>query len=295
MPLTHTRTFRVRYHECDSYEHVNNSHYLRYMAETAFDASAAAGYDMEKYDQIGKMWLIRESEVEFLKPLRYDDTFEIKTWVADFRRVQSLRMYEFRLKGSEDLIARGQTNWVFLDTKTRRPTTIPKELKTAFFPEGPPREAPRREPFPTPPPPPSGTVTFKRTVAWSDIDPTGHVNNARYLDFFQEAVMRVMETFNLSNDHHFDDVIGWVVRKARIEYLQQAKVGDTLLISTYLSDVKRASATRHYVIRDGKYQELLTRAYLLFTSIDLSTGRPTRIPAKTMAALAPNISEPDVK
>ncbi len=293
MPLTHTRTFRVRYHECDSLEIVNNSHYLRYMAETAFDASAAAGYDMQKYEQLGKVWLIRESEVEFLKPLRYGDIFEIKTWVADFRRVQSLRMYEFRLQGSEELVTRGQTNWIFLDAKTHRPTTIPEEMKTAFFPEGPPKEAPRRDPFPTPPPPPPGTVTFKRKIAFSDIDPTGHVNNARYLDFFQETIMQVMDTFNLADIHIGE--ISWVIRKVRIEYLQQARAGDTLLISTYLSDIKRVSAIRHFIVRDENSQELVARAYLLFASIHLPTGRPTRIPAETMASLAPNISETDDK
>ena len=40
--FTHIITFRVRYSECDSLGHVNNTHYLRYMQETAFDASAAA-------------------------------------------------------------------------------------------------------------------------------------------------------------------------------------------------------------------------------------------------------------
>jgi acyl-CoA thioester hydrolase len=289
MPLTYTRTFQVRYSECDMYEHVNNSHYLRYMAETTFDASSAAGYDMGKYKQIEKNWLIRENEVEFLQPLRYGDTLEVKTWVADFRRVQSLRMYEFRLKGSERLIARGQTNWIFLDAKTHRPASIPEELKTAFFPEGPPEEAPQREPFPTPPPPPPGAVTFKRRIAWSDLDPTGHVNNAQYLDFLQEAIMEVFDTFDLADSH--DGVIGWVIRKAHIEYLQQARIGDTLIITTYLSDIKRASAIRHYLIRDEKSEELVARAYLLFASIDLSTGRPTRIPADTLAALTPNISE----
>ena len=289
MPLTHTRTFQVRYAECDMYAHVNNSHYLRYMAETAFDASSAAGYDMEKYERLGKTWLIRENQVEFLRPLRYGDTFEVKTWVADFRRVQSLRMYEFRLKGSEDLVARGQTNWIFLDLKTHRPATIPEELKTAFFPEGPPDKAPQREPFPTPPPPPPGAVTHKRQVAWSDLDPTGHVNNAQYLDFFQEAIMEVFHTFNLADSH--DSIIGWVIRKARIEHLHQARLGDTLLITTYLSDIKRASAIRHYIIHDKKSREVVARAYLLFASIDLSTGRPTRIPSETIDLLAANISK----
>jgi acyl-CoA thioester hydrolase len=290
MPLTHTRTFQVRFAECDMYEHVNSSHYLRYMAEAAFDASSAAGYNMEKYEQMGKTWLIRENQVEFLRSLRYGDTFEVKTWVADFRRVQSLRMYEFRLNGSEDLVARGQTNWIFLDSKTHRPATIPEALKTAFFPEGPPSEAPQREPFPAPPPPPSGAVTFKRQVAWSDLDPTGHVNNARYVDFLQEAIMEVFNTFNLA-EHDMNDVIGWVIRKARIEHIRQARFGDILNITTYLSDIKRASAIRHYVIRDEKSQEVVARANVLFASIDLASGRPTRIPQDTMDVLAPNIAE----
>lgn len=289
MPMAYTRSFQVRYSECDMYEHVNNSHYLRYMAETAFDASAAAGYSMEKYKQMGRIWLIRENQVEFLKPLRYGDTFEVKTWVADFRRVQSLRKYEFRLKGSEDLVAKGQTNWIFLDSETHRPATIPNELKTAFFPEGPPDAAPPRDPFPAPPPPPPGTVTFKRQVAWSDLDPTGHVNNARYLEFLQEAIMEVYNAFDLAD--HENSVIAWVIRKAHIEHLRQARFGDTLNITTYLSDVKRASAIRHYTIHDEKNREVFARAYLLFASIDLATGRPIRIPQDTIDALAPNIVE----
>jgi acyl-CoA thioesterase FadM len=39
------RTFRVRYYECDAYGHVNNTHYLRYLQETALDAATMMGYD----------------------------------------------------------------------------------------------------------------------------------------------------------------------------------------------------------------------------------------------------------
>ena len=53
MPLTNTTKFRVRYVECDAYGHVNNANYLRYMQEAAFAASAAVGYDVRRYDEIG--------------------------------------------------------------------------------------------------------------------------------------------------------------------------------------------------------------------------------------------------
>ena len=50
MQHIHERTFRVRYYECDAYGHVNHANYLRYMQETAFDASAAVGYEIARYE-----------------------------------------------------------------------------------------------------------------------------------------------------------------------------------------------------------------------------------------------------
>ena len=89
MPLTHERTFRVRYYECDPYGHLNNSNYLRYMQETAFDASAAAGYDLARYQAMERIWWIRSSEIEYLAPVRYNERVTVKTWVENFQRSHS--------------------------------------------------------------------------------------------------------------------------------------------------------------------------------------------------------------
>ena len=96
MPLEHARTFRVRYYECDAFGYAKSVSLLRYMQEAAFDALAAAGYDLARYDELERVWLVRETDVENLRPLRYGDSIQVKTWVADFRRVRSRRMYEMR-------------------------------------------------------------------------------------------------------------------------------------------------------------------------------------------------------
>jgi YbgC/YbaW family acyl-CoA thioester hydrolase len=96
MPLIHKRMFRVRHYECDAYGHVNHANYLRYMQETALDASAAVGYDEARYLAMGTLWLIRETDIEYLCALRYGDSVEVVTWVGDFRRVRSRRFYELR-------------------------------------------------------------------------------------------------------------------------------------------------------------------------------------------------------
>ena len=80
MPLTHERIFRVRYYECDAHGHLNNANYLRYMQETAFDASTAAGFDLEQYQAMQRLWLIRESGVEYLRPLHYKGILVMKSY-----------------------------------------------------------------------------------------------------------------------------------------------------------------------------------------------------------------------
>jgi len=88
------------------------------------EASAAAGYDNSRYEEIGRQWWIRETEVSFLRPLAYGDTVIVKTWVADFHRVRSRRRYAMRLAGSGERVCEAQTDWVFLDTATQRPIVI---------------------------------------------------------------------------------------------------------------------------------------------------------------------------
>ncbi len=292
MPLTHIEKFKVRYTECDQYGHVNNANYLRYMQEAAFDASAAAGYAFKRYDELGQYWLVRETEIEYLKPLTYGDEFEIKTWVVDFRRVRSRRAYEFRLaNGADDLIARASTDWVYLDQQTNRPATVSKEMIAAFFPEGAPQQAPPRDPFPDAPPPPPAVFTLQHRVTFSEIDMAQHVNNAVYLSYVAEAARQVSAHYawptNRLTAHNF----AVIVRRHRIEYLQPAVLDDDLEIATWVSQVKRSSATRHFIISRAIDDQVLARVNTLVVFVELSTGRHIRIPDQFLSDLTPNVTD----
>ena len=191
MALTHVRTFRVRHYECDVHGQVNNANYLRYMQEAAFDASAAAGYDMARYEALGCHWLVRETEVQYLHPLQYGDSVDVKTWVTDFRRVRSRRAYELRNSHSGELVAQGMTDWVYLDSEKLRPVPIPGEMKAAFFPDGPPAIVPPRSRFPCPAPVSQKVYYQRRRVEWRDLDPAQHVNNAVYLAYIEDCTVQV--------------------------------------------------------------------------------------------------------
>ena len=291
MSLIHNSEFQVRFYECDAYGHVNHSNYFRYMQEAAFAASAAAGFPDEEYQRLGVIWLIRDTEVEYLSPLHYGDTAVVTTWVDDFRRVRSRRMYEVRRKGEETLIARGSTDWVLLDRENHNPVSIPDKMKQAFFPEGIPSTRGTRQPFPAPPPAPSGAVTIQREVAWEDVDPAQHVNNAKYFTYMEESGIQAVSQFGLSMHSFLEQGYGSVARRTRIEYKQPAVLGDTLEITTYLSDARAVRATRHFMIRRQSDQQLIAQAYILWVFIDLQTGKPVRMPETLRHELASHIAD----
>lgn len=290
MPLTHIRTFRVRHYECDAYGHLNHANYLRYMQETAFDASAAAGYDFTRYQELGAIWLIRETDIEYLLPLRYDDRVEVKTWVEDFRRVRSRRAYEFRLAQSGTLAARASTDWAYLSRQDGRPVAIPEEMKTAFFPEGVPADALRRGRFPPAPPPPPGVFTMRRRVEWRDIDPMQHVNNATYLTYIEDCGMQVSAAHSWPLERMWGAGFGVVARRHRIEYLLPAVLDDELEIATWVYDVRAASVMRYYTITRSSDSAVLARAHTQWVWIDVASQKPIRIPQAFMTDFAANIA-----
>ena len=288
MPLTSTTAFRVRYVECDAYGHVNNANYLRYMQEAAFNASAEVGYDVNRYEVMGQYWLVRETEVEYIRPLVYGDAFEINTWVADFRRVRSRRAYEFRKPQSEDIIARGTTDWVFIDSVTQRPAAVPPEMIHAFLPEGESIATQSRESFPAAPPPPH-LKDIRRRVMWQDIDQAQHVNNAVYLSYVEDCGMQLLKHFGWPVQRMLEEQVAILIRKHHIQYLQPALFDDEIEIATYVYDVKRASAMRHYAITRVSDGALLAQVHSLGVWVDLTTGLPARFPDQFRADFASNM------
>jgi acyl-CoA thioester hydrolase len=288
MTQAHTTTFHVRHYECDAYGHLNNANYLRYMEHAAIQASAAAGYDDARYAALGSIWLIRETDIEYLLPLRAGDVVEVRTWVADFRRVRSRRRYEFIRVSDGALVARAATEWVYLDAKTLHPVAIPGEMIAAFTPA---REtAEPRLPFPALPEPPSCPYTQEQRVEWRDIDMAMHVNNANYLSYMEACAVDSLGAFGWSMERMKAEDVAIVARRHRIEYQQPAKLGDILRVTTFLADVRRASALRYFtIVRQGD-QALIARAQSRWAFISLATGRGRRIPESILVDFADHIA-----
>lgn len=290
MPPVSTTLFKVRHYECDAYGHLNNANYLRYMEEAAFDASAAVGYDRARYQALGRLWLARETEIEYLRPARYGDTLAVRTWVEDFRRVRSRRRYEFYLLPADELVAQASTDWVYLEAAAQRPLAVPPEMVAAFAGAEPLPPAAPRAPFPAPPPAPPGAFTARRRVEWRDIDSAWHVNNAAYLAYIEDCGIQVAGAFGWPLARCQAEGFAIVARRHHIVYRQPAALDDELTVTTFVAAFQRATATRCFIVRQAASGAVVAEARTLWVWLDTHTGRPVRIPAQFAADFAPNIA-----
>ncbi len=110
----------------DGNGHVNNVAYVRWMQDIAIGHYASIHGVEAQGDS--STWVVREHKVEYLLPAYEGEEIEIQTWIADVRRVRSLRCYRFIRRPDAGLLARGETSWVFVDAKTGTPRAIPPSV-----------------------------------------------------------------------------------------------------------------------------------------------------------------------
>jgi len=111
----------------DQNGHVNNVVYIQWMQDVAtlhFNALGGAA----PMQAAGATWVVRSHNIEYLSPLYAGEDVTVLTWVVNFRRVRSLRRYRFLRASDGVLLARGETDWVFVDAANGRPRKIPDEI-----------------------------------------------------------------------------------------------------------------------------------------------------------------------
>jgi acyl-CoA thioester hydrolase len=115
----------------DGNGHVNNVAYVQWMQDVAVRHFAAIG-GIERMHAVGGTWVARSHRIEYLRPGFAGERIEVRTWVAGCRRVRSLRRYEFVRPTDGAVLARGETDWVFVDVGSGRPRAIPATIRRAF-------------------------------------------------------------------------------------------------------------------------------------------------------------------
>jgi acyl-CoA thioester hydrolase len=118
--------------EIDLMGHVNNIEYLRWTQRAAVRHSDAQGWTTEDYLRLGQGWLVRSHHIEYRQPALLGDEIIVRTWVADMKKVTSLRRFQILRLADGALLAEAATNWAFVNFETGTLCRIPSDVSTAF-------------------------------------------------------------------------------------------------------------------------------------------------------------------
>ncbi len=130
------------------------------------------------------------------------------------------------------------------------------------------------------------TFTLPIRVYYEDTDAGGVVYYANYLRFFERARTELLRRSGASRSLlQATEGVGFVVRRAAIDYFAPARLDDALEIHSQICRLGGASVDfDQTVLRDGV---VLCRAVVAVVCVNLTTLRAQRMPQHLVTALQP--------
>lgn len=122
-------------------------------------------------------------------------------------------------------------------------------------------------------------------VYYEDTDAAGIVYYANYLKFAERGRTEMLRAAGFGQRELWDaHGIGFAVRKLSADYLQPARLDDSLTVHSRLLSLRGASMWAEQIVRRGKDE--IAQMTVRLACID-RRGRPARLPSPVRTALEP--------
>ena len=127
--------------------------------------------------------------------------------------------------------------------------------------------------------------TLPLTPLAADIDGLDHTNNAVYVRWCEQAGWAHSVALGLGLEDYRRLDRGMAIRRGEYDYLLPTSVGDALVLGTWLmpGDSTLSMHRQFQIVRLSDHSTVL-RARWNLVCIELSSGRPKRLPAEFSAA-----------
>ena len=127
-------------------------------------------------------------------------------------------------------------------------------------------------------------------VEAQDIDGLQHTNNAVYVKWCEQVAWSHSVSLGLDLDAYQRLDRAMAITRSEYDYLQASRVGDAIVAATWIVNWDgKLTMQRHFqVIRENDGVTLL-RGMMRFACIELSSGRPRRLPAEFVEGYGPAV------
>jgi acyl-CoA thioester hydrolase len=115
-------------------------------------------------------------------------------------------------------------------------------------------------------------------IRYGDLDPQGHVNNAKYLTYFEQARIAYMIDLELfTTDQSFME-IGVILADVHITYLAPVHFGEQIKVGVSISRLGNKSMTWEQNIVEASTGQELAKGELVLVAYDYKEGKTISIP-----------------
>ncbi len=202
-------TSRIRYSETGPDARLSLSGLVDYFQDCCVfhSVSIGRGPDVWKKEHYG--WMITSWQIVIDSYPKLNDLVTTRTWAYRFHAFEGDRNHTMKNeKGS--VLSYANSRWVFYDMELGRPVRVPKVEIEGYGVE--PELEMEKGPLHIHLPSENVTTRHPFKVRATNIDTNGHVNNEQYIMMALAYLPANIRT-----------------RELRVEYLHQARLGDTLL------------------------------------------------------------------
>lgn len=213
-------TLRTPRHACTPRDTARAGDLWRLVQDAAVQDASDKGWPPERFRAAGTGFVVREMRAIHHREASYGEALTLRTQVADHRRDVMMRR-ETQVDGVMDATA----DWVHIGREGSPQRATPELI--AAFPAS--AEAPVLPPLPEPPAGlaaggPTPLPAFVFSPWWTEMDPLGHTNHPRYVDWADEALSRALHAAGI-------DPTGLVPIAERVRFRAGARAVDTITVS----------------------------------------------------------------
>jgi acyl-CoA thioester hydrolase len=115
-------------------------------------------------------------------------------------------------------------------------------------------------------------------VRYGDLDPQGHVNNAKHLTYFEQArIAYLIELGLFTRDQSFME-IGVILADLHITYLAPIYFGEQIKVGVHISKLGNKSMTWEQNIVDAETGRVLAKGEVVMVTYDYKAEKTIPIP-----------------
>lgn len=126
---------------------------------------------------------------------------------------------------------------------------------------------------------------YRRKVRYWDVDANGHVFNARYFIYWDDALTDFFEETGL--DFGTEGGPLWVTRRTECDFKGEAHIGDRLATSVSVEKIGNTSVVFFLETIEEESGTLVTEGREVYVVIDPETRRPAPVPDEAREKLTP--------